>query len=614
MWNQRYAGVFLQSVAFVHLPPAPPPGGNVRSPFMPLHRMLQLLGACLLVATVALVGRMALTEWQAVRNASQALRHLEPLRAGLVAAEMVSRERGPTNAALGDALPMAQARREALDQARARTDAAFGALHTAVAAAQARRADVPSGLALQVRAAQEALGRARARVDTVLALPPTQRSAEGIREVVYGMVAVVPLLAPVTSALAAGAQTAFPAVGDDVQGARLAAELREYAGLLGSHFTAALVKGEPFSAHERRRIDETRGRIAQLRALAELRMQRRASDAPADRAWQVVEDRYFGAARALLDTVMAEGDGAGRYGMTAADFAAQYVPEMNPILELRDALLVQARERATQEYDRAARVLALALAGSGALLSLLGAALYVIQHRVLRPLVAATRALNALAGEQLPHGAAATPARDEVDAVIGAVRLLEHQTRLRQQLERERDQLIDQLREQSTTDYLTGLPNRRAFMARAHDMLSQAERYRFGMAAVVLDVDRFKQLNDTHGHATGDRALREVANVIRAELRESDVAARFGGEEFVVLLSHCDLAQATQFAQRLREAIAQAQVPAESGPPLRVTASLGVAAAAPAGLDLDALLSAADAAMYEAKSSGRDRVIAFDIA
>ncbi len=577
---------------------------------MQLSRMLHLLGALVLVATIALVGRMATTEWQSVHNASESLRLLDQLRLGLLAAEMVSRERGPTNGALGDALPMRQSQAQALKEARARTDQAFDALAQAVAP---HHPLVEGGidLAQSMQTAQGALAKARAGVDQVLALPKEQRSAEAIRDAVYGMVAVVPLLTQVTNALASAVQQAYTAVGDDVQGARLAAELREYAGLLGSHFTAALVKGNPFSTAERSAIDETRGRIAQLRALVELRLQiPDKTTGSVVLAWSAVETRYFGVARALLDKVLAQGEGDGRYDLSAAGFAALYVPEMNPILAVRDALLAQARERASLEHQRALRVLVWALAGSGLLLTVLAGALYVIQHRVLRPLAQTTRALKALANDDLQAHLPDPVADDEMAAVIGAVRSLQSQTRRRQDLERERDRLIEQLKEQSETDYLTGLPNRRAFIEKARGVLAQAMRYDFDVAVLVLDIDWFKQLNDSLGHAAGDKALLVVADVVRTQLREGDMAARFGGEEFVLLLSYCDRAQGMRFAERLRQAIAEAQVLGAADPSIRITVSLGIADSGRLGWGLDALLSAADAAMYQAKNAGRNRAVA----
>ena len=122
----------------------------------------------------------------------------------------------------------------------------------------------------------------------------------------------------------------------------------------------------------------------------------------------------------------------------------------------------------------------------------------------------------------------------------------------------------------------------------------------------MLDIDHFKAVNDTHGHLAGDQALRAVAGIVKTQLRAYDIAGRFGGEEFAVLLPHTQPAQARRIAERLRTAIAAASFDAGAGrcPPagVRVTVSAGVASLADAGPGLQALLAAADAALYDAKA------------
>lgn len=571
---------------------------------MQLSRLLQLLGALILVAAVLLVGRVATTEWQSVRKASRSLLALEEFRLGLLAVEMLSRERGPTNAALGDVHPASPQRQQALREARERTDQALARLQQSLAHAPYAR-----DTAASEQRAVLALSRARASVDQALALPRERRTHAMIHQAVYGMVAVVPLLAPLSNASARASLSAYPALGEEVHGASLATDLRDQAGLLGSHFTAAIVTGRRFSVQERRSIDETRGGIEQLRALLELRLQLPQASITVVEAWDRVTMRYFGAAYALAEDVMLRGERDGRYELTAAQFAAQYVPDMESFVQLRDVLLAQARSKASAEHARAARVLAWVLSGAAMLLLVLGAALLMIQRRVLQPLVKTTRALRALARDDLSARLPIPLAEDEMAEVIGAVRSLQVQTQQRQDLERERDQLIEQLRLQSATDFLTGLPNRRAFLAAAQSMLASASRHGHAVAVVMMDIDHFKQLNDGRGHAAGDTALCTVADVVRATLREGDLAARMGGEEFVVLLAYCDTRQGLRFAERLRAAIAATAI-ALPGGPVQVTASLGVADSVSVGLDLDALLSAADAAMYAAKQAGRDGVAA----
>jgi diguanylate cyclase (GGDEF)-like protein len=158
------------------------------------------------------------------------------------------------------------------------------------------------------------------------------------------------------------------------------------------------------------------------------------------------------------------------------------------------------------------------------------------------------------------------------------------------------------------TDELTGVSNRRAFMERGHHALEQARRYDRPLALVMLDIDRFKAINDTHGHAAGDRVLQAVGSLIQRAARTSDIPGRIGGEEFAVLLPETDEREAMALAERLRRDLAAVAV-SHDGATIRFTCSFGVATRAPDVAVLDALLDRADAAMYRAKSEGRNRVV-----
>jgi len=154
---------------------------------------------------------------------------------------------------------------------------------------------------------------------------------------------------------------------------------------------------------------------------------------------------------------------------------------------------------------------------------------------------------------------------------------------------------------------LTGLLNRRRFEIEVERQLAQAQRYARAGAVVLLDVDRFKQINDTYGHGVGDRLIVGVADVLRARLRGSDTIARLGGDEFAVLLPEVDRAGVEAVAGELVAAVA-AQVTCVDGRVLpRVTVSVGAVPFGPPGkLDREALVIAADMAMYRAKDAGRN--------
>lgn len=160
----------------------------------------------------------------------------------------------------------------------------------------------------------------------------------------------------------------------------------------------------------------------------------------------------------------------------------------------------------------------------------------------------------------------------------------------------------------SRTDALTGLPNRRHFVDALEREFERSTRYGGSLGLLVIDIDHFKRVNDTWGHLAGDKVLRDVAGILAYNLRQSDIAARFGGEEFAVLLPETDLEGAVLVAERYRLEIAARQFKID-GAGLQITVSIG-AAALPRTQAADAteLLRRADAALYKAKESGRNRV------
>jgi diguanylate cyclase (GGDEF)-like protein len=176
-----------------------------------------------------------------------------------------------------------------------------------------------------------------------------------------------------------------------------------------------------------------------------------------------------------------------------------------------------------------------------------------------------------------------------------------------------RNERMQELAVQASQDPLTGLKNRRRFEEDLRAELARSHRYGVPGALLMLDLDHFKQVNDTLGHPAGDRVLAEIAAVLRGRARETDVLARIGGDEFAIVLPRCDLGEAEEVADEIATAIRE-RMSAERGVP-PITASIGIA---PFGtgrrLSCESVLGRADAAMYEAKGSGRDKVRIFDSA
>jgi diguanylate cyclase (GGDEF)-like protein len=164
------------------------------------------------------------------------------------------------------------------------------------------------------------------------------------------------------------------------------------------------------------------------------------------------------------------------------------------------------------------------------------------------------------------------------------------------------------------TDPLTELHNRRYLDRRLNEELARAGRYRQPLSCLFIDADHFKQINDTYGHQAGDIALRELANRIRSQLRASDIAARFGGEEFALLLPQTSLNEALMLAERIRLEVNSQPISLDDGSSLALSVSIGVSETLPLSnktqqqADGEQLLVNADQALYTAKASGRNRI------
>ncbi|HEX2693781.1 MAG TPA: PleD family two-component system response regulator [Gemmatimonadaceae bacterium] len=180
------------------------------------------------------------------------------------------------------------------------------------------------------------------------------------------------------------------------------------------------------------------------------------------------------------------------------------------------------------------------------------------------------------------------------------------------QLQTELNQANEKLRTISLTDGLTGIENRRSLEERLKEVWSHSVRLHEPIALVMCDIDKFKSVNDTYGHLVGDEVLKEFARILKDEAREIDRVGRYGGEEFLLILPGTVLDAAVTFAERLREKVENHTFAYEGGT-LRRTMSCGVAGSPhPRVKDQEALVRAADDALYVAKETGRNKVIRFD--
>ena len=216
------------------------------------------------------------------------------------------------------------------------------------------------------------------------------------------------------------------------------------------------------------------------------------------------------------------------------------------------------------------------------------AAVQITLHRVVRPLEELVRAAGRIAGGDL--NAKAPVAGDHEIAKLGTAF----------------NDMADKLRQHARTDELTDLPNFRAFKEKIDEEIQRAVRYPEQFGILVLDLDRFKQYNDRHGHLAGNDALQRVARAIKIAVRAVDFAARYGGEEFAVIVPQIEGPGLSVIAERIRGLVESLPAPANGGV---VTISIGGALYPQDGTTVEALFRAADERLYQAKDEGRNRAV-----
>lgn len=214
-----------------------------------------------------------------------------------------------------------------------------------------------------------------------------------------------------------------------------------------------------------------------------------------------------------------------------------------------------------------------------------------MMHRHLSPLVKAAKQLKSMVFENVPLHALTVERNDEIGDLFNSF------NKLQQELQLSHEALAAQARE----DFLTGLFNRRHFMELAEAELLRSERYERPLSVLMMDIDHFKNINDTYGHQSGDVVLRHLSLILRETLRQVDIIGRIGGEEFSILLPETALDSAVKVAERLREKISLHEIFLAGGLPLHFTVSIGVATLSSKDMNLDRLLNFADEALYEAK-------------
>jgi len=576
----------------------------IRSP-MRLRKLLLGLVLSLTAFVLALVLHTLSGAVVELRQGTEGLQSMETLRLLLSAAEMASRERGPANGVMGDDLPHDSDKLARLSEARRTTDAAFSAADKAVQSAP----DDPAKLRAILSQAQSQLLQGRQSIDAVAAEPRRGRSPEQIRHAIAQMFEVIDDLTPATLRLTQVVQATYPKEANLLLAARVAADLREYAGRLGSHFTIALTKRERIEPEEYAAVEQLFGRIDQLHTTLLAHVQNVEGNERINQATAVMQSRYFGSAIPYIRAQLAAGLRDAAYSVDAAGFAKRYVPDMDSIVELRDVLIDEAVGHSRLEQTAARRAAYVVIFLATGTVLLLAGILLLLQYRLSRPLQGAIELILGVAHGLLDRPIPKPRYRDEVGDMLEAIAVLRNNSLARLELEKERQDLLARLKEQASTDFLTDLPNRRGFFELVESTYAMQHRQGLPISVALFDVDHFKRVNDNHGHGAGDVVLREIAQTCKTHLRSGDIVARFGGEEFLLLMPHCQLSAAVRKAEELRALIEQTVIELPDGQTLKVTASFGVDMCLPQDDTLHDVIKRCDEKLYLAKGGGRNQVV-----
>ena len=543
--------------------------------------------AIFLVVSVALISFL-FRDYKATQQSYDALM---VYRQTLVAATAISAERGPTNVQLGAERSSDPAGLARLAQFRAHSDAALDEV-------SALNRQFPGFSAEdELRHARSVLAAARTKVDSVLDMPLAARDLEALQSAINRMFLAVDALRPLINVAALHSIERDRGLADQALIGQKLFEIRDYAGRLGSIMAPFIATRQAMTAEEHDRLQQVLGRVHQLWELTEpyLRRYPELSGALAD-----VDRDYFRNGLAIIDRLMDEAK-TGDYSVSTRDMTNLIVPTFTPLERVRVEYLGLMLQRADASMTSAREWMAAVAAATLLIMAINISLLLGIQRLIFKPLLLARNVVVGLSEEKELDARISGPRTGrEIIELFGAINVLQRKLL-------ERREMTAGLRRQAATDGLTGLLNRRAFdqIGEGHcDYQDFAE----DVGLIIVDIDRFKSINDTYGHLAGDVVLRSVAQAIVSNIRESDLVARYGGEEFALILPNVSVEELLHVAEALRAMIGSLVIDLGQGAFVRVTASFGISLGRRGGPPWRDVVAVADEALYRAKRAGRDCV------
>ena len=563
---------------------------------------LQWMGiAAAAIGCLLLGGTAVLTNLNDYQRHSHGAYELERFSALLEAVNAISSERGPANSAMGATDEDAAARRAELAAKRAETDAAVSRME---AVFEGTLVDDECGAA---RARLHAdLANGRQKVDFAANTSFAERDPREIARGILAMFTAADAATILRDLVSGHIMVETPSLAGELMLANSASTLRDQEGRLGSFVVMALVAPPERDPMYLQRMQATDGIIRSLWSTSVSQADKLLPDPEiADLVKAVQHDFFDGALLLALD---AAENHAAYNSLSPAALTADYVPGMRSSELLRTAVVTHSVAAMHRNAENSLKALVSAALLTGAILAVLVIVAVVFRRTLFSPLMRLHDDVLALAGgdhsrPELPQGMAR-----EVGNIFSGLNVLRQNLTEKRVLEEEQRRLNRRLRRLAETDTLTGLLNRRALLSRVGAMFRRADRIGESLAVVLFDIDHFKVVNDTHGHAVGDEVLSGVARLMDGALRTGDTLARIGGEEFVLILRRADDITAYNLLERLRILLCETAVQGKLG--LKVTASFGVAMR-PAGSaqDWDDIFSLADQRLYMAKGAGRNCIV-----
>lgn len=551
------------------------------------------IGLAILCAAV-LAAMILSRAWNDFAEARQDHYDIQYFRQILDTANFISAERGPANDVMSDPSDAAWKR---LADFRARSDTGLASLATARdVPVLLHDHPIPSEL---LEAVTKSLSIARIKVDHAATVQGGKAKLDAMQEAIEAMFGVSDHFRAVVAWRANELIGHGSGLSEPVLVGQMLADLREYGGRIASEVIAPLASRQRIPLENIIEARRDQGRIHQIWNM--LRGQTVLNAMPELAHNQAAIDTlFFGVGMSMVDAIIKQGKDTSDYPITAVELTRAFVPTMKSVEDYRTAFLDETVSRVAAGRDAALRLLAIVALATTIVLSVLIGVLLSVRRDVFRPLLQAREEVIGLA-EDRPLAVRSDPGgAGEMARLFDAIDVLQDRMR-------ERASLTSELRLQAETDGLTGALNRRML-----DYIAQngGEGLPTGdaLALIMIDIDHFKSINDTHGHLAGDRVLIETARLLQREAPIDCVVARFGGEEFALLLSRADLDQAGRLAETIRTKLQNHRFILSDGQHITITASFGVACGRRGPRDWRHLVERADKALYRAKSDGRNRV------